>query len=832
LLRFLLMLALLNLGSAAKASYDAAAAWFTESPSGTLSLAPNQYGEPTQMGAGTSIGYDNAGRVNAITDAAGTCAVSYTNGQIASKSYSSGVLSGDAVGHTYNSLGQLTAVTLPGSVSIGYTYNSDGTLHTVTTAAELTGTYSNYNAVNGRAQSFSLGAALSVSGSFDGLGRILGQASTAAGKTSSYDTYEYDADGHCHYRNAPEGSWTYTYDSYGYLHTAAGWHTLNYSFDATGRPAHTTDYRATEQINSGTVDVLGSVVPGALVTINGTSAMVNGTTGLFSQTYTPPTNTWQTYNIIGSLTTGGTTAVAQQTRNVFVPPLTETLGYDASGDLDSDARWSYGWNTFGQLTSITETNPYLPSMATQIACVYDMEGHRVQKTVSIGGKLSKRTTTLWDGWRPAMETDYSGTSNAVEAQRYYTWGPDVSGSINGAAGIGGLVEIMEKIGTATIVSLPIYDGIGNVVGYVDGTTGVRVATFSYGPFGELLAAYGPRATLCPFLYQTKECDPETHYYNFGKRLLNPMMGWISRDPIREAGGINLYAYCNDQPVGNYDPIGEDAVVYINDPAGYARAIALQKAGEQDPSKIDPLWLTSQHIHIIPAFEESYKPFFSGMVNGTEFGGRNYDAGSFIGTEGAWFFDNAPEATTVSNWFNSGKSLALLTKGAATAIGVRLPGVVSAADEAVLQSLERAAPNSEQVFGGSMFDAGFPNVNPEGYPTNCVNCAIATDATLAGRPASALSGGYESLNVLENEFRGNFQSVRGSVDISNILSQSGNGARGIVAGNWMNGVGGHVFNVINDNGIIEFVDGQTGIGGSLHFYNMQNIRFLPTAPRMP
>jgi len=38
-------------------------------------------------------------------------------------------------------------------------------------------------------------------------------------------------------------------------------------------------------------------------------------------------------------------------------------------------------------------------------------------------------------------------------------------------------------------------------------------------------------------------DPTTHAF-------------VSRDPIREEGGVNLYAYCNDNPVGNYDPIGE------------------------------------------------------------------------------------------------------------------------------------------------------------------------------------------------------------------------------------------------------------------------------------
>ena len=122
---------------------------------------------------------------------------------------------------------------------------------------------------------------------------------------------------------------------------------------------------------------------------------------------------------------------------------------------------------------------------------------------------------------------------------------------------------------------------------------------------------------------------------------------------------------------------------------------------------------------------------------------------------------------------------------------------------------------------------FPNINPTGSRTNCVNCAIATDATLAGRPASALQGDPWTLDVLEKEFGGTFQPVSGPNQIGGILSQSGNGTRGIVAGDSI-GVGpGHIFNVINDNGTIEFVDGQKGIDGSLYFYNLQNFQLLLT-----
>ena len=37
---------------------------------------------------------------------------------------------------------------------------------------------------------------------------------------------------------------------------------------------------------------------------------------------------------------------------------------------------------------------------------------------------------------------------------------------------------------------------------------------------------------------------------------NPQLGrWLSRDPLGEAGGFNLYAYCGNDPVNRHDPLG-------------------------------------------------------------------------------------------------------------------------------------------------------------------------------------------------------------------------------------------------------------------------------------
>jgi filamentous hemagglutinin len=105
------------------------------------------------------------------------------------------------------------------------------------------------------------------------------------------------------------------------------------------------------------------------------------------------------------------------------------------------------------------------------------------------------------------------------------------------------------------------------------------------------------------------------------------------------------------------------------------------------------------------------------------------------------------------------------------------------------------------------------VNP-GYPAtgrteNCVQCAIATDATLAGTPTEAGTGGPQKLAVLEAHFGVQFDRTPMTVaEIEGLISSAGLQARGIIFGRRFRGTG-HVFNVMNWEGTVWFVDGQTG-----------------------
>ena len=169
-----------------------------------------------------------------------------------------------------------------------------------------------------------------------------------------------------------------------------------------------------------------------------------------------------------------------------------------------------------------------------------------------GGTLLRERRYVYDGWHLLAELD--GSNNLV---RSYVWGIDLSGSIGGAGGVGGLLKIIDH-GVGGSSHYVAYDANGNVVGLVDATSGAWTAQYEYGPFGELIRATGPMAASNPFRFSTKYTDDESGLLYYGMRYYNPTIGrWISRDPIGEDGGLNLYGFVGNDPISSIDPIGLD-----------------------------------------------------------------------------------------------------------------------------------------------------------------------------------------------------------------------------------------------------------------------------------
>jgi len=91
-------------------------------------------------------------------------------------------------------------------------------------------------------------------------------------------------------------------------------------------------------------------------------------------------------------------------------------------------------------------------------------------------------------------------------------------------------------------------------------SGVQVAGYSYGPFGQLLSASGPLAQINPLRFSSEYFDDETGlvYYNY--RYYSPRLGrWLSHDPIGEDGGLNLYGMLGNNAVNAWDRLGLESV---------------------------------------------------------------------------------------------------------------------------------------------------------------------------------------------------------------------------------------------------------------------------------
>jgi RHS repeat-associated protein len=266
----------------------------------------------------------------------------------------------------------------------------------------------------------------------------------------------------------------------------------------------------------------------------------------------------------------GTDAVADKLVWAVLPAGSESFDYDGAGRLIGDANWTYEWNGLGHLIGMirkagTHANPSVTAGTLSFQC--DADGRWVRKlhTVSYQNAPTQttETRTLWDGWMMVMEQKIV---NGVEGpKKWFTWGRDVSGSWDGAGGIGGLVAIIEEGGRKL---LPVEDGLGNIMAVVDAATGATVTKYDHGPYGEVLGAEG-EADACPFRYQSKLYDAETGLHYYGYRYYSPKMGrWLSRDPLGEAGGFNLYAYCLGDPINHDDYLGgEPRIVVAHDEAG-------------------------------------------------------------------------------------------------------------------------------------------------------------------------------------------------------------------------------------------------------------------------
>jgi len=163
----------------------------------------------------------------------------------------------------------------------------------------------------------------------------------------------------------------------------------------------------------------------------------------------------------------------------------------------------------------------------------------------------------WDAYHVGLAGQ--GAAGTQGAAGFSPRGPSdgATAGIHDAGGIGGLLAVVDEAEETS--HWYFYDGNGNVgqlLAYDAGPTvnATPAAHYEYDPYGHLINWTDTIAN--PFRFSTKWFDTTTGLGYWGYRHYSPRLGrWMSRDPIGEAGGVNVYKSLDNCANMLFDPHG-------------------------------------------------------------------------------------------------------------------------------------------------------------------------------------------------------------------------------------------------------------------------------------
>jgi RHS repeat-associated protein len=257
-----------------------------------------------------------------------------------------------------------------------------------------------------------------------------------------------------------------------------------------------------------------------------------------------------TFARLGSMTVSGSL-----TNNSVGTPVAQT--YDAAGNVTTRTAGgstdTLTWDAFGQLVRDVRTG----TGAFTWSAVYDGLGRRLQTT--------QGTLTVQSSYDPEVEfLELVTTINGV--RNWHVTGPDLDGRYGGLNGCGG-VEAIYNQSTSSATYL-LSDTYGHTEGILSGTTFVWNPTQCDG-YGALPGTTKPSALIgganvaSQLGWRGHYIDP-TGFYYMGARNYAPDSGtFLSPDPLGHSASMDLYSYCDGDPVNQYDADGRDEIILNN-----------------------------------------------------------------------------------------------------------------------------------------------------------------------------------------------------------------------------------------------------------------------------
>ena len=229
---------------------------------------------------------------------------------------------------------------------------------------------------------------------------------------------------------------------------------------------------------------------------------------------------------------------------------------DSKNQLTSAAGFGCAYDANGNLTNYASYHRYDYDDENRLVSVYDgtYKSYRTDFVYDGLGRMRVKQDYTWSGgtWVAGSAERYMYDGNRVIQERdgsnvptvSYTRGNDLSGTMEGAGGIGGLLGRSAGYSSGSWTNHAFYhsDGNGNVTCMTDAGQHV-VASYKYDPYGNLMSSSGTLASANVYRFSSKEYINNAGYY-YLYRFYDPyLQRWLNRDPIAEWGHRDLRGAC-------------------------------------------------------------------------------------------------------------------------------------------------------------------------------------------------------------------------------------------------------------------------------------------------
>lgn len=568
--------------------------WYTNNNAGELAVV--NYSDTTPD---VTNSYDRRGRMtNVLSGATSLTKLLDDAGNLLQESYTGGPLNGVIVTNHYDDLLRRDSSGLRVAAALrfnhGYSYTTASQLETVSDGVN-SATYTrlaNSALVGEITFATNSVTVMTTTKGYDFVNRLTNTTTVdvGLGALDSHD-YKYNpASQRTSVTNVDGSYWVYGYDTMGQVtsgkkywsdNTPVAGQQFDYAFDDIGnRQTTTRDGRqATYSPNTlnqytsrtvpGFVNVLGTATNTATVSLwsKDSTALFTPTTrkGDYFRGEMPFNNAtgamWLTITNVAAISNySGADIVTNIVGSELLAKNLEAFTYDLDGNLTSDSLWTNAWN--GENRRITIESRSRLSAAAKVKEEWTIlaDGRWIERIVSTNNGTayypSLTNRYVWDNQVLLAVLDHT---NGVVLS--FLRGLDLSGSIQGAGGVGGVLAVnagpSAQSGNMTNTShFACYDGNGNVTALINSATGLESARYERGPFVEKIRETGPMAKLNPIRFSTQYTDDVTGDAKYLYRDYQADTGrWLSRDPVGETASKGLYVFCQNDFLNKVDKLG-------------------------------------------------------------------------------------------------------------------------------------------------------------------------------------------------------------------------------------------------------------------------------------